>query len=91
MPDFTKQNIPTEEEMEVEDSNNQGYHQDAVPSSSRSEALMRFLQPRKARKEDVQMIDVSADDLKSDPTEWLRNITDESAAPAREEKDWVEW
>ncbi|ODM92139.1 Proline-rich protein PRCC [Orchesella cincta] len=86
MPDFTKQNIPTEEEMEVEDSNNQGYHQDAVPSSSRSEALMRFLQPRKARKEDVQMIDVSADDLKSDPTEWLRNITDESAAPARRGK-----
>jgi hypothetical protein len=84
MPNFDKkQETPVYESMEVEDNEE---CQPQSSSSSRSEELKRFLQPRKARKEDVQMIDINADDLRPDNTEWLRNITDESAAPVRRGK-----
>lgn len=38
---------------------------------------MKFIQPKRGKKEDVKIIDINADDLRPDNTEWLRNITDE--------------
>lgn len=38
---------------------------------------MKFIRPKKGRKDEVQIIDINADDLRPDNTEWLRNITDE--------------
>jgi len=83
-PNFDKKPEATVyESMEVEDEQE---YQPQSSSSSRSEDLMRFLGKKKGKKEDVQFIDINADDLRPDNTEWLKNITDESAAPARRSK-----
>lgn len=38
---------------------------------------MKYIQPKRGKQQDVQIIDIKADDLRPDNTEWLRNLTDE--------------
>jgi len=54
-------------------------------SAPQEDDVMKYVTKRK-KGEPINFIEVNADDLRPDSTEWLKNITDESAAPARRSK-----
>ncbi|CAG7689972.1 unnamed protein product [Allacma fusca] len=81
IPEYQPPVSPT---LQVEQEETPGPSYDNYSDSSNAESVMQFIpQGKKSKKETINFIDVSADDLRPDSQEWVKNITAEDPAPRR--------
>jgi hypothetical protein len=81
LPEYIPPPPPT---VEVQEEEVPGTSYDDFGRSSNADSVMQFIpHGKKSKKETINFIDVSADDLRPDSQEWVKNITAEDPAPRR--------